>query len=162
MFGWMRGTARGAQAQFQDLGGVYSLAADCLRAQNRWTAHPIIRVTWTRVFVDVAGDLYALDRAKLGHDGYVFAAGICFYSNAAKRQLESIWDEAKAAAPLHATPPEVRSRCPLDLETATTRAEITALFRKKALQLHPDHGGDAQQFTHLVEARNRAMARIRR
>ncbi len=161
MFGWMRGTVRGAEGQFQDLGRVYSLAADCIRAQNRWTAHPIIQVTSTRVFVDVAGELYALDRVKLGHDGYVVAAGICFYSNGAKRQLESMWAEAKTDAPFRTTP-EVKSGCPLGLDVATTRVEIMTLFRKKALQLHPDHGGDAQQFAHLVEARNRALARIRR
>jgi hypothetical protein len=160
MFGWTRGTARGGQAQFQDLGRVYTLAADG-RAQSRWTAHSIIQVTWTRVFVEVEGELYALDRAKFGQDGYVFVAGICFYSNVAKRKLERIWAEAKAERPLRDTP-EVRTRCPLDLETATTRVEIMALFRKRAFQLHPDHGGDSQQFAHLVEARNRALARIRR
>jgi len=161
MFGWMRGTVRGAEAQFQDLGRVYSLAADCRSAKTRWTAHPIIQLTSTHVFVDVAGELYALNRAKLGHDGYVVAAGICFYSNGARRRLESMWAEAKTDTPLRATP-EVTSACPLGLDAAATRVEIMALFRKKALQLHPDHGGDAQQFARLVDARNRALARIRR
>jgi hypothetical protein len=144
------------------LGRVYSLAADRPSPQNRWTVHPIIQMTWTRVFVEVAGELYALDRTKLGQDGYVLAGGIRFYSNGAKRKLESAWAEVKADAPLRTTTSDVRKRCPADLETATTRVEIMALFREKALQLHPDHGGDAQQFTHLVEARNRALARIRR
>ena len=123
MFGWMRGTARGAQGHCQDLGRVYSLADDCLSAQNRWTAHPIIQMTWTRVFVEVAGELYALDRAKLGRDGHVFAAGICFYANAAKRQLESIWDEAKTDAPLHATPP--------DSDGLAARARIRRLSKRR-------------------------------
>jgi len=35
-------------------------------------------------------------------------------------------------------------------------------FRKQALQLHPDHGGDAQRFARLVEAKNRALARFSR
>ena len=43
-----------------------------------------------------------------------------------------------------------------------TAADITAAFRRAAKFCHPDHGGTAERFRALVEARDRLLASIGR
>lgn len=45
----------------------------------------------------------------------------------------------------------------LRLRAPFTRAEATAAFRRRAQELHPDHGGDTVIFRRLLSERRRAM-----
>jgi hypothetical protein len=46
----------------------------------------------------------------------------------------------------------------LGISPPASREQITKAFRKKALEHHPDHGGDPAQFRGLCEARDQALA----
>jgi hypothetical protein len=49
----------------------------------------------------------------------------------------------------------------LGLNAPFTRTEVLAAFRRRAMDLHPDHGGDEVLFRLLVAERDRAMAMAR-
>jgi hypothetical protein len=162
MFGWMRGTARGAQAQFQDLGQVYSLASNRSDTRPAWVFHRITRITSTLIFVDFHGQLHSLNRVKLDRDGWVFTSDVRFYSEAGMRRVTAEWVAREAAgAKFRSSHADDKSDI-LGLGPTYTREDVVSSFRRRAFELHPDNGGDAQQFAHLVEARNRALDRIRR
>lgn len=55
-------------------------------------------------------------------------------------------------------PPEPLVFPLLKLHTPFTRDELRAAFRRRSMELHPDHGGDAGLFRMLVAERQRAMA----
>lgn len=162
MFGWQRGT-RSTQSRSQDLSEVYSLASDFAYARNPWVLHRIIQLAATRILVDFQGQPRSLDRARLDRDGWVFSAGVCFYSEMTMRQIAAEWASfgEAAAAKLH-HPHTNDERDLLGLGPTYTRADVMASFRRRAFELHPDKGGDPRAFDHLIEARTRALARIRR
>ena len=50
----------------------------------------------------------------------------------------------------------------LGLGPVYTRAEVITAFRAKSKECHPDRGGDAESFRLLVQARQRALAELKR
>jgi hypothetical protein len=162
MFGWQRGT-KSTQSRSQNVSEVYSLASDFAYARNPWVLHRIIQVAATRLLVDFQGQPRSLDRARLDRDGWVFSSGVCFYSEATMRGISAEWASLgeTPGANLH-HPHSNDERDVLGLGPTYTRADVMASFRRRAFELHPDQGGDAKAFDHLVEARMRALARIRR
>jgi hypothetical protein len=50
----------------------------------------------------------------------------------------------------------------LDVPSHATLEEIRAAFKRRALALHPDHGGDPATFRRLVRAYEEAQRRARR
>jgi hypothetical protein len=49
----------------------------------------------------------------------------------------------------------------LGLRAPFTRTEVIATFRRRAMELHPDHGGDKVLFRLLLAERDRAMTMAR-
>jgi hypothetical protein len=162
MFGWQcRPTSTQAQSRF--LGEVYSLASDYAYARDPWVVHPITGITATLLFVDFHGQLHSLDRAKLDRAGHVVSSGVCFYSKAAMRSISAEWASLRqASAPKPRTQQSGDEDDLLGLGPTYTRADVMASFRRRAFELHPDKGGDPKAFDRLVEARMRALARLRR
>jgi hypothetical protein len=162
MFGWQR-RPKTTQAQSQSVGVVYSLASDFAYARNPWLLHRVTRVTATLIFVDFHGQLRSLDRAKLDRDGWVFSSGVCFYSETTMRWIAAEWASVgEAAAPKPRTQQGRDDSDLLRLGPTYTRADVMSSFRRRAFELHPDKGGDPKGFGRLVDARTRALARIRR
>ena len=162
MFGWQRG-AKTTQSGSQTISEVYSLASDFAYARNPWVFHRIIQVAATRILVDFQGQPRSLDRARLGRDGWVFSSGVCFYSETTMRWIAAEWaslGEAAAVKLSHSHAHDERDL--LGLGPTYTRADVMASFRRRAFELHPDNGGDPRAFGRLVDARTRALARIRR
>lgn len=162
MFGWMLGKARGAQAQSQDLGRVYSLASNRADMRPEWGFHRITRITSTLIFVDFHGQLHSLNRVKLDRDGCVFSSDVRFYSETCMRRVTAEWVAREAAGAKFRSSHADGKSDTLRLGPTSIREDVMSSFRRRAFELHPDNGGDAQQFARLVEARNRALARIRR
>jgi hypothetical protein len=50
----------------------------------------------------------------------------------------------------------------LGVSPRATEAELKAAYRKKAIEAHPDHGGDAETFRRIVAAYADARRRIKR
>lgn len=50
----------------------------------------------------------------------------------------------------------------LGASSHSTDAELKAAYRKKAMETHPDHGGDAETFRRVVAAYAEAKKRIKR
>ena len=66
----------------------------------------------------------------------------------------------------HASPPKRGNETPtasvwtiLGVTAQATDAEIKRAFRKRALETHPDHGGDGEAFRTLQQAYEKAMLR---
>ena len=162
MFGWQRGT-KSTHSRSQNLSEVYSLAPDFAYARNPWVSHRIIQVLAARILVDFQGQPRSLDRASLDRDGWVFSSGVCFYSEATMRRIAAEWASlGEAAAANFHHPNSNDERDLLGLGATYTREDVMASFRRRAFELHPDRGGNAEAFDDLVEARTRALARIRR
>jgi hypothetical protein len=162
MFGWQR-RPKSMQSQSRSLGEVYSLASDYAYSRDPWGAHRITGVTATLLFVDFHGQLHSLDRAKLDRAGHVVSSGVCFYSKAAMRSISAASASLReASAPKPRTQQSGDDSDLLGLGPTYTRADVMASFRRRAFELHPDQGGDPVAFDRLVEARMRALARLRR
>jgi hypothetical protein len=162
MFVWQR-RPKSTQGHSQSLGEVYSLASDSAYARNPWLAHRITRVTSTLLFVDFQGQLHSLNRATLELSGRVLSSGVCFYSTAAMRRISAEWATLREAAAPKPRSQQGGDECDLlGLGPTYTRADVMASFRRRAFELHPDQGGDPKAFDRLVEARMRALARLRR
>jgi hypothetical protein len=54
-------------------------------------------------------------------------------------------------------PPPVTVFPLLKLRAPFTRAELAAAFRRRSMELHPDHGGNAALFCMLIAERDRAL-----
>jgi hypothetical protein len=50
----------------------------------------------------------------------------------------------------------------LGVSPGATDAELKAAYRKKAMEAHPDHGGDAETFRRVVAAYAEARRRLRK
>ena len=162
MFERQRG-AKITQAQSQSVGMVYSLASDFAYARRPWLLHRVTRVTATLICVDFHGQLHSLNRAKFDRDGWVFSSNVCFYSETTMRRVAAEWASVGEAAAAKLRPPHAdAARNLLGLGRTYTRADVMSSFRRRAFELHPDQGGDPNAFDRLVEARTRALARIRR
>ena len=162
MFGWQRNT-KTTQSGSQTIPEVYSLASDFAYARNPWVLHRIIQVAATRLLVDFQGQPRSLDRARFNRDGWVFSSGVCFYSETTMRWIAAEWASLGGAAAVKLRNSHTDDeRDLLGLGPTYTRADVMASFRRRAFELHPDNGGDPKEFGRLVEAKTRALARIRR
>jgi hypothetical protein len=66
----------------------------------------------------------------------------------------------RASRPERATPPSAWEL--LGLPTGASLAEVKSAYRRRALDTHPDHGGDPDEFRRLHRAYERLVERIRR
>ena len=48
----------------------------------------------------------------------------------------------------------------LGLPETATSDEIKTAFRKRALEVHPDHGGTSEKFQELVRIRDQALGKV--
>ena len=68
------------------------------------------------------------------------------------------WAPPKPRTP---EPPPVVAFPVLKLRALFSRAEVVAAFRRRSMELHPDHGGNVALFRMLVAERDRALAMAR-
>jgi hypothetical protein len=79
------------------------------------------------------------------------------------RSISAEWTSVREAAAPKPRPQRSGDDCDLlGLGPTYTRADVMASFRRRAFEHHPDRGGDPKAFDRLVEARTRALARLRR
>ena len=95
-----------------------------------------------------------------------FTAPIALFFCLARRyKVPPIRPEAARQAPPDPEPPPhiIQEAAPsavfplLKLRAPFTRAEAIAAFRRRSMELHPDHGGDTAIFRTLLSERRRAM-----
>jgi hypothetical protein len=154
----------------------------CAR-ENGWIRHPITRITAKRVFIanePLERDLWrqdlrqqrSFDRKDLEKQGYAWARtrnhDEWFYNDSGRARFEAEqpnwraeeaekgrrsreFREAMWGNPLGRTYPL------LQLTTPFSRDDVMRKFRQRALELHPDHGGDAAQFRQLVMEKEQAL-----
>jgi hypothetical protein len=113
--------------------------------------------------VDVAGILmFALAAFGLPALGYVFMAiDIRRYLRSLRRALVLVTAAAARSVPYWA----IRDRPPcmqaLELNLPCTEEQVLAAYRRRVKELHPDHGGDLQQFLRLQKHFDQALHLVR-
>jgi hypothetical protein len=157
---------------------------NCTR-ENGWIKHPITKITAQRVVI--AKEPLKRDRRyqwkkdfrrqrwfdwkDLERRGYVSASNYeeCFYTDASRARFEAErpnWlaeelarnaERAKWAARFDSVCFTARTFPLLQLTTPFSREDVTKRFRQRALELDPDHGGNAAQFQQLVMERDQAL-----
>ena len=71
--------------------------------------------------------------------------------------------EPRSAAPRSDAKPEAASVWSLlGVSSNATEADLKAAYRKRAMEAHPDHGGDAETFRRVVAAYAEARKRIKK
>jgi hypothetical protein len=79
-----------------------------------------------------------------------------------KRRTPAAWQSPPPPPPppeYAAPPPPPAAVFPLlELRAPFTRVEVIAAFRRRSMELHPDHGGSTAMFRMLLAERERAMA----
>jgi hypothetical protein len=131
----------------------------------RWEEVRITKITRKRVFVRANdhGDQYSLDREALERDGSVSVdrGRVRYYTDAGKMawedekaEREARWRRERGEAILA----ELRDGGDLlGLSNGYTRADVMRAFRQRALEHHPDMGGDPAVFRRLIEAKEQAL-----
>lgn len=121
----------------------------------------IVAIGRRRFSVIYQGVRCSLDRDKAALYG-AWWRGVCFTTRQDGYAADSFWkrwhDQFGRLEPL---------RLPLDLARQMlgivgnyTREQVITAFRKLAMKLHPDHGGDAEMFRKLIEARDLLLSLI--
>lgn len=160
------GKGRGARLWFHapDV-PVQVWAVQIDRSGVHWFDAEVIRITERNVMVRYAGDIARLDREKLWH-WWAWWRGVMFVSSRTGRiatRLEEIWWERYGTA--GSVPPAMQMPLAdaivlLGVPANYTREDVIAAFRREVKKAHPDHGGTADDFRKLVEARDRLLAAI--
>jgi hypothetical protein len=124
-------------------GGGARSRADALHEAEAAAGRPLVEVDarWARAWSRVVTGEAPWTRAEIDRD----AAGADHHARprAARPQPTSIWTT-------------------LGVPATATRAEIKAAFRKRALETHPDHGGESLAFRTLRAAYAEACKRRER
>jgi hypothetical protein len=126
-----------------------------------WEEHRITKITRKRVFiVERRGDRQtSLPRQDLERDGEYRPRDhgwwqSSYYTEAGKRRE----DEARARSATSGVPSEHADA--LGLGANFNRDDVMRAFRQRALEHHPDKGGDPAVFRDLVKAKDRALAAL--
>ena len=67
---------------------------------------------------------------------------------------------ARAFSGFQALPPPKHWSVILEIRTPASEEDIKAAFRKKAMTLHPDHGGSVAAFAELSAAKDQALKEL--
>jgi DnaJ domain len=138
---------------------LYTRGQSAVDNPARYVPHVILRKTALQVFVnrkchdpqenilEEVVETYALDRGKLERDGYAWSSGgrRLFYTEHAVRQ-EQVRENP--------VPPCFRL---LNLSLPCTVAEVKSAYRRKVRILHPDAGGNHDEFIALQSAYEAAI-----
>jgi hypothetical protein len=97
--------------------------------------------------------------------GVAFIPAVLVRQCLARYRLKRVQRATTWQSPPPPLPPELRAPEPppviifplLKLRTPFTRAEVMTAFRRRSMELHPGHGGDAALFRMLLAERNRAL-----
>jgi hypothetical protein len=127
-----------------------------------WAEADITSITKRRVNIRYRGEHASLDRAALGGLYWAVWRGVYFVSERngfAAKDLDQEW--ARRYGHLFPTLlPLEEARRLLGVPEDYSRPEVLSAFRRAAKHSHPDHGGTAEEFRALVEARDRLLASI--
>jgi hypothetical protein len=142
---------------------VWAITID--RSGVHWFEAEVTKVTARNVMVRYKGVIARLDRGCLFR-WWAWWRGVRFVSSQTGRiaaALEEEWHSryGKVGAPPPAMQmPLDQARHLLGVPENYTRADVMRAFRRAALKAHPDHGGTAEMFRLLVEARDRLLGAI--
>ena len=136
-------------------------AVTVARSGVEWFEATIEEITRHRVSVRYQGVRCPLNRGTLKWNG-AWWRGVCFVSRQDGRAAGMFWcrwqDQFGRLEPLRM--PLDAARQLLGVPENYSRDDVIRAFRKIALKHHPDHGGDADVFRKLVEARDLLLALI--
>jgi hypothetical protein len=121
-------------------------------------ADPAATATWPDAIDQGAIVIFLAIGLGLPALGYVFLAlDIRRYLRSLRRALVVVASAAVRHTPYWA----MRDRPPclqtLDLELPCTEEQVMAAYRRRVKELHPDHGGDLQQFLRLQKHFEQAL-----
>jgi hypothetical protein len=130
-----------------------------------WFDAEIAKITERNVVVRYAGESARLNREYL-YRSWAWWRRVMFVSSRTGRiadKLDEVWWRRYGAA--GSVPPKMQmpleqARLLLGVAADYSKGEVIAAFRRKAKEAHPDHGGTAEQFCILVEARDRLLAAL--
>jgi hypothetical protein len=126
-----------------------------------WAETQITSITKGRVNVRYCDEHASLDRSMLAFRWAIWRS-VYFVSECngfAARSFERVWAEHYGHLFPTLLPLEEAKRL-LSVPDDYSREDILIGFRRAAKRCHPDHGGTAEQFRALVEARDRLLASI--
>jgi hypothetical protein len=130
-----------------------------------WAEAEVTKVTDRNVMVRYDGELARLDRRGLWY-WWAFWRGVRFVSSRTGRiakELDRVWWErygARGGVPPSMQMPLADAMALLGVPANYTRDDVISGFRRAAKKAHPDHGGTAEIFRKLVEARDRLLAAL--
>jgi hypothetical protein len=162
---------------------AYYYTSDAARVPDEWVFRPyrVVKKTARRAYVeshpylgnigapdrerrwyDYQVDTFVLDRAELerGH-GARRSKGRRYYGGDFYRSREEAEREILAREWTYrpaTLPPWVEL---LGLEWPVTRRDVKAAYRRKAKEMHPDHGGDHDEFVKLEAAYRMALSTVK-
>ena len=106
--------------------------------------------------------MFALGAFGLPALGYVFMAiDVRRYLRSLRRALVLVTATAVRSVPnwaLRDRPPCMQA---LELDLPCTEEQVLAAYRRRVKELHPDHGGDLQQFLRLQKHFDQALHLVR-
>lgn len=134
---------------------------------DSWEKHPITKITAKRIWIASNSHYHnpvqhSFDRAKLESKGrihgYYTEAGKNVEEHEQRERRERSRDEWRAKHGDVPYPGDVHGHLPLLVLTPPfDRKDVLRAFRRRSLQLHPDHGGQASEFRQLVVEKNQAL-----
>jgi hypothetical protein len=131
-----------------------------------WADAEVTKVTARNVMAYYAGELARLDRKQLWRY-WAWWRGVRFVSSRTGRiaaELDQLWQEryghAAGGAPPVMQMPLADAIALLGVPADYTEEDIKTAFRRAVKKAHPDHGGTAEDFRRLVEARDRLLTAL--
>jgi hypothetical protein len=131
-----------------------------------WADAEVTKVTPRNIMVRYAGALARLDRERLRR-WWAWWRGVRFVSSRTGRiaeRLDALWQERYGYAAGSASPvmqmPLAHAIALLGVPADYIEEDVKTAFRREVKRAHPDHGGTAEDFRRLVEARDRLLAAL--
>jgi hypothetical protein len=113
-----------------------------------WAEHPVVKKTAQRYYLLSCSDrCFTLHRSELETNGHAYGQHQTYYTDTGKAERQ------RSNQPAWANVLGIDRNAPLN--------EIQRAYRRKAIETHPDKGGDAEQFKAVVAAYEEGLSRSR-